>query len=106
MEVASGGKLCPALSGEGDLRFCPLAYYCGFSSDEGEESREDNLLAERHDLNVLVKRAQSRVRQTPFLLFVTQRLGRGKKEKSGLARSSPAHGTPTMKRWSFDMRKW
>src|SRR5205807_9794943 len=73
--VASGGKLCPALSGEGDLRFCPLAYYCGFSSDEGEESREDNLLAERHDLNVLVERAQSRVRQTPFLLFVTQRLG-------------------------------
>jgi hypothetical protein len=65
----SCGKLCPALSGDGGLRLRPSAYYCGFSSDEGEGSREDNLLAERHDLNVLVERAQSRVRQTPFLFL-------------------------------------
>ena len=45
--VASGGKLCPALFGDGGLCFRPSAYHCTFSSDEGEGSGEDNLLAER-----------------------------------------------------------
>src|SRR5438552_16159860 len=81
MEVASCDKLCPALFGDGGLRLPTSAYYCGFSSDEGEGSREDNLLAERHDLNVLVECAQSRVRQTPFLFLSLSGLGRDGKDR-------------------------
>jgi hypothetical protein len=35
----NSGKLCHALSGDGDLRFRPLAYSCDFSSGEGRKKK-------------------------------------------------------------------
>ena len=47
----------------------------------GRASGELSCSRNAHDQNVLVRRAQSRVRQTPFLIFVIQRLGEGEEEE-------------------------
>ena len=86
--------MCPALSGDGGLRFRPLAYYCGFSSG-WERKKKRGLLAQRvcsHPPTPGAPRRTDYLAEGPrwtraieswtdaLPIFVIQRLGEGGRE--------------------------